>query len=245
MRLFGVTGHPVLHSRSPEMFRRLFSSSGIDAAYTRIGARTADEALALARRAGVAGLNVTSPFKEDVYHLVENRDEQARRLGAVNTVVTGDGSTAAHNTVTVGVGDPDQHELWASHRIGARAEPGEIERAADRLAAWVHGWASPARHTRTVQWDGQQIAIADVVDPDGVPATVRYFLPAELSLRATPNGFVVFLPKGNAFEIACDDAKLVITDALGWRAIGVPAARRCLAARVPAGGIVVRFRAID
>jgi len=135
MRLFGVTGHPVLHSRSPEMFRRLFSSSGIDAAYTRIGARTADEALALARRAGVAGLNVTSPFKEDVYHLVENRDEQARRLGAVNTVVTGDGSTAAHNT------DPDgvRHAL----------RPVEISRGARVIVLGAGGAGRAAVHVLT------------------------------------------------------------------------------------------------
>lgn len=153
-------------------------------------------------------------------------------------------STAAHNTVTVGVGDPDQHELWASHRIGARAEPSELGRARDRIEAWVQGWTSPARHTRAVRWEGDEIVVTDVVDDDDVPATLRWFLPGDVVLREGPRGFVAFLPKGDGFEITCD-AKLVVTDAPGWRAIGVPSPRRCLAARVPAGGIETRFRAID
>ena len=48
--LFAVVGSPVLHSRSPAAFRAAFAASGLDAAYTRIAARTAAEALAVARR---------------------------------------------------------------------------------------------------------------------------------------------------------------------------------------------------
>jgi hypothetical protein len=35
-------------------------------------------------------------------------------------------STRAHNTVTVGEGDPNQHELWASHRVGGRARTTDL-----------------------------------------------------------------------------------------------------------------------
>jgi hypothetical protein len=153
-------------------------------------------------------------------------------------------STAAHNTVTVGAGDPDQHELWASHRIGARAEP--VERAGERyrLAGEVLGWQSPARHRREIVWDGREIAVTDTVDPTDAPATVRYHVPADVSLRETPQGWVGFIAKGGAFEIACTDAPLVVTDAPGWRAIGVPAPRKCLAAPLGPHGCTVRLRAL-
>jgi len=59
MTLFGVTGHPVLHSLSPEIFANLFASDGTDAAYLRLAARTLADALGLAGRVGVSGLNVT------------------------------------------------------------------------------------------------------------------------------------------------------------------------------------------
>jgi len=154
-------------------------------------------------------------------------------------------STAAHNTVTVGIGDPDQHELWASHRIGARAEPMELLRAHDRVIGEVLGWQSPARHRREVTWDGREIAIADTLHPEDAPATVRFFVPAELTLRETPQGFVVFTAKDGAFELSCPEARFVATEAPGWRSIGVPAPRRCLAAQLPAGGITVRLRALS
>ena len=153
-------------------------------------------------------------------------------------------STVAHDTVTVGVGDPDQHELWASHRIGARAEPVVLDRAHDRLLGEVQGWQSPALHRREVTWDGREIAITDNVDRDEVPATVRWYVPADLPMRETPQGFVCFANKGGAFELVCEEARFVVTDAPGWIAIGVPAPRKCLAARLPAGGATLRLRAL-
>ncbi len=103
MRLYGVTGHPVLHSRSPKIFERLFAAGGVDAAYTRLAARTADEALSLARRMGLAGLNVTAPFKESMCALASSRDEWAARLGATNTVLIDSGAVKALNTDPAGV----------------------------------------------------------------------------------------------------------------------------------------------
>ena len=51
-------------------------------------------------------------------------------------------------------------------------------------------------------------------------------------------------PKGGAFELVCEEARFVVTDALVWRAIGAPAPRRCLAARVPAGRLALRQRVL-
>ncbi len=153
-------------------------------------------------------------------------------------------STVAHNTVTVGVGDPDQHELWASHRIGARAEPVVLDRAQDRLLGEVQGWQSPALHRREIVWDGREIAITDDVDRDEVPATVRWYMPADLPMRETPQGFVCFANKGGAFELVCEEARFVVTDAPGWTAIGVASPRKCLAARLPPGGLTLRVRAL-
>ena len=113
MTLYGVTGHPVLQSRSPHVFNRLFPSRGVDAIYTRLGASTGAGVLALARKMSVAGLNVTSPFKEEVYRLVADRDTCSRRLLAANTVALGASSTAVFNT------DPD----GVRHALAARAIP--------------------------------------------------------------------------------------------------------------------------
>src|SRR5512139_3297926 len=82
--LFAVTGKPVAHSLSPDIFRLLFGALGINAFYMRLAAHSAREALDTARQIGLRGLNVTSPFKEEMISLVDGLDEPASRIGAVN-----------------------------------------------------------------------------------------------------------------------------------------------------------------
>lgn len=84
--IFAVTGKPVAHSLSPEIFKLLFREFGRDAVYTRLAADSAREALATAREIGIRGLNVTSPFKEEMGALVDGKHEHAARIGAVNCV---------------------------------------------------------------------------------------------------------------------------------------------------------------
>jgi len=84
--LFAVTGKPVAHSLSPDIFRLLFAALGLDAVYTRLAADSAREALETAREIGLRGLNVTSPFKEEMLSVSDDQDEHAKRVGAVNCV---------------------------------------------------------------------------------------------------------------------------------------------------------------
>jgi shikimate dehydrogenase len=99
----GVTGRPVLHSRSPAMFRAAFEALGMEARYVRVAADDAAEALALARALGLRGLNVTSPFKEEMAGRVDELDERASKVGSVNAVVLGQGRTRGCNTDVDGV----------------------------------------------------------------------------------------------------------------------------------------------
>jgi shikimate dehydrogenase len=84
---FAVAGRPVLHSRSPQIFNAAFRALGYPGRYVRLTADTAAETMALAGRLGLAGLNVTTPFKETILSRVDAIDEAARALGAVNTIV--------------------------------------------------------------------------------------------------------------------------------------------------------------
>ncbi len=99
--LYAVTGRPVLHSRSPELYNAAFGDAGIDAVYTRLAAGSAAEALRVAREIGIAGLSVTAPFKAEVLPLLDECADDARALGAVNTVVLQDGVAVGSDT------DPD------------------------------------------------------------------------------------------------------------------------------------------
>jgi shikimate dehydrogenase len=99
MDIYAVTGNPVAHSLSPQLFNQAFKNQGIDAVYTRLAADSAGEALDLAREIGLRGLNVTAPFKEGMPRLLDGLDPEAKEIGAVNGVVfSGRGRAFGFNT---------------------------------------------------------------------------------------------------------------------------------------------------
>ena len=102
-KIFGVTGAPILHSRSPQMFNTAFKHLRLEATYLRIAAADAREALSLARAIGFRGFNVTSPFKEEIAGLMDASDETASELAAVNTLVVQQGAAEGFNTDPSGV----------------------------------------------------------------------------------------------------------------------------------------------
>ncbi len=102
--LCGIVLHPAGHTRSPAMHNAAFAELGIDAAYLafdvppeRLGA-----AVAGARALGVRQLAVSIPHKQAVIEHLDEVDETARRIGAVNTVTALDGRLAGSNTDWLG-----------------------------------------------------------------------------------------------------------------------------------------------
>lgn len=85
----GVMGWPIKHSRSPRLHGYWLERHGIDGAYLPFA--VAPEALAAALRAlpalGIRGVNLTIPHKETALMLCDAVDDQATRIGAVNTIV--------------------------------------------------------------------------------------------------------------------------------------------------------------
>jgi shikimate dehydrogenase len=104
-RIAGVVGYPVTHSLSPRLHGYWLHRYGIDGAYIPLSVRPDDfsNALAAIPALGFLGVNVTVPHKEAALAAVDTASEQARRIGAVNTVVVGrDGDL--HGTNTDGFG---------------------------------------------------------------------------------------------------------------------------------------------
>jgi shikimate dehydrogenase len=103
MQVFGLVGNPVGHSLSPPIHERAYAECDIDARYVTFEppADAAGEAITAAETLGVAGLNVTIPFKQAVLDHVEP-DDLARRIGAVNTVDFSDEVPRGYNTDAAG-----------------------------------------------------------------------------------------------------------------------------------------------
>ncbi len=103
--IYAVAGRPVLHSLSPVMFNAAFGELSMDAVYTRLAAFDGRDIIDTARTMGIRGLNVTSPFKEEVIPFLDDLDHEARAVGSVNTVVREEGSFKGYNTDHHGVRD--------------------------------------------------------------------------------------------------------------------------------------------
>lgn len=103
--LVGLIGAGIQASRSPAMHEREGTHQGLSLIYRlidlevlRLGPEALEELLTAAERLGFAGVNVTYPCKQAVVPLLHALSDDARALGAVNTVVLRDGRRTGHNT---------------------------------------------------------------------------------------------------------------------------------------------------
>ena len=102
---YAVIGHPITHSRSPEIHAAFAVSTGRNIRYERIeGSLLGFEAEALRFfEEGGSGLNVTLPFKERALALTSRCTERALCAGAANTLGFGPEGIWADNTDGVGL----------------------------------------------------------------------------------------------------------------------------------------------
>jgi shikimate dehydrogenase len=102
--LAGILGHPVGHSLSPRMHNAAFRAQGLDMVYLAFDVLPEELAGAVngVRSLGLRGVNVTIPHKEAIIGLLDDVEESARRIGAVNTVVNRQGVLSGYNTDKIG-----------------------------------------------------------------------------------------------------------------------------------------------
>lgn len=103
--LCGVVLHPAGHSRSPAMHNAAFAALGLDAVYLAFDVPPASLAAALAgtRALGLRQLAVSIPHKVAVMEHLDGVDEDARRIGAVNTVTREGTRLVGANTDWIGL----------------------------------------------------------------------------------------------------------------------------------------------
>ncbi len=163
-RAFAVSGRPVAHSRSPQLFRAAFAALGLGHRYLRLAADDGDQALRLATALGLAGLNVTAPFKAAVAERATELDPAATALAAVNLALPAADGWRGENTdaagavaalrrsglaledrraVVLGSGGAGRAAAWGLLRAGARVclvnrTAARAQRLAER---WGCAWA--------------------------------------------------------------------------------------------------------
>ncbi|RML61404.1 Shikimate dehydrogenase [Pseudomonas syringae pv. pisi] len=116
--LAGLIGSGIQASRTPAMHEREGDAQGmrylyrlIDIDALQLDVDALPRLLEGARQCGFTGLNITFPCKQAVIPLLDELSDEARGIGAVNTVVFKDGKRIGHNTDCLGFAEGFQRGL--------------------------------------------------------------------------------------------------------------------------------------
>src|ERR1044072_1745810 len=105
-REYGLIGYPLTHSFSPGYFTEKFAGESIDAVYEAFPLKDIQELPSLLKaHPQLQGLNVTTPYKEQILPYLHSMSEDAEAIGAVNCVAIRDGKLHGYNTDWIGFRD--------------------------------------------------------------------------------------------------------------------------------------------
>ncbi|MEK4627917.1 MAG: shikimate dehydrogenase [Solibacillus sp.] len=116
---FAVIGDPIAQSKSPEMHNAWYEEGNVDATYIPIHVKPEqlEQAVASFKLLGTSGWNVTIPHKQSIIPFLDELDELAEKMGAVNTVVrTADGKLKGFNTDGPGFVKSLEEVIGLEHR---------------------------------------------------------------------------------------------------------------------------------
>lgn len=101
MLKFGLIGNPISHSKSPALFKAAYPSS--DYSYTLIEAPTCAQAMELFHSLDYKGINITSPFKEDIMKYITLPDRVTSLMGCANIAIKEGNDLKSYNSDYFGV----------------------------------------------------------------------------------------------------------------------------------------------
>ena len=103
MKTYGLIGKSLSHSFSKKYFTEKFDNQGlIDSEYINIEIEAIEEFVEKVKELNPKGLNVTIPYKKAILPFLDELDEVAKEIGAVNTIVFKNGKIKGYNTDAFG-----------------------------------------------------------------------------------------------------------------------------------------------
>lgn len=100
IKKYGILAYPSKHSLSPVMHNAAFKALGMDAKYSafEVAEKDLDVFFEIVKTEPIEGLSVSLPYKERVIPYLERLNEDAEKIGAVNTIINIDGHLGGFNT---------------------------------------------------------------------------------------------------------------------------------------------------
>jgi len=129
-RIFGLLGNPVKQSLSPVMHDTALHEMKIAGKYLPFCVQDIEAALRGIRGVGIRGVSVTMPYKVAVMGHLDEVDDDARKIGAVNTIVNDNGRLTGLNTDWIGLVQSLKEVMNIRGRVFAIVGAGGTARAA-------------------------------------------------------------------------------------------------------------------
>jgi shikimate dehydrogenase len=251
--LLGLIGAGIQQSRTPALHEREAAAHGIRCLYQLLDLNLlpADDGilaslLDAAERVGFAGVNITHPCKQSVLAHLTTLSDDAREMGAVNTVVFRDGRRIGYNTdwlafrrsfdagltgaslarvVQLGAGGAGAATAYAVLEMGARhvsIVDSVHERAValcERLDALFPNRVTAVRYLAEVMGDADGLIHAT---PTGMASHPGVPLPLALLRRDLWVADVVYFPADTPLLLAARELGCRTLDGTGmalWQAI--------------------------
>jgi shikimate dehydrogenase len=101
-KIYGLVGKSLTHSFSKDYFTSKFDKLNISASYRNFEIDTIQQIKDVLKTPNLAGLNVTIPYKESIIPFLDEIDDVAKQIGAVNTIQIINGKTIGFNTDVYG-----------------------------------------------------------------------------------------------------------------------------------------------
>ncbi len=93
-----LIGDPVEHSLSPIVHNRGYEVSGLNFIYVAFRVKDVKLAINSIKGLGIRGVSITMPHKVNAMKYIDNIDDTAKEIGAINTIVNNDGVLSGFNT---------------------------------------------------------------------------------------------------------------------------------------------------
>jgi len=100
--LYAVIGDPVSHSLSPLIHNSAFTHINYNGVYLAFNVKDIASAIAGVKSLGIKGVSVTIPHKQTVMKYLDEIDDNASKIGAVNTIINKEGKLVGYNSDCLG-----------------------------------------------------------------------------------------------------------------------------------------------
>ena len=101
----GLVGEKLGHSFSPEIHKFILEKIGVKGEYSliEIPREKSKDILEIVRKKGITGFNITVPYKEVLFDKLDWVSDEAKEIGAINTVLLREDKSYGYNTDYYGV----------------------------------------------------------------------------------------------------------------------------------------------